>query len=123
VVFLFSKHKNANGEVRTKTFTIIYLNAKLIINEKEEKESIPLKIPSKENTLNPAEKEEFNKFINEEKEISLLKILVPRDVIKLVISYVKEIRGLQSSNEKFIKMVIKTPFIKKIYGDSTSIPA
>ena len=122
MVFLFSKHKKANGEVRTKTFTIIYLKAKLIINEKEENDSIPLNIPSNENMLNPEEKEEFSKFISDENDISLLKILVPNEVIKLVISYVNEIKRLHSSREKFINIVIKTLFIKKIYGDSTSLP-
>lgn len=121
-VVLSSRHKKANGEERIRIFIKIYLIAKLIINEKDEMESIPVRIPSKENMLNSDEKEELSIFISEEKEISLLNIFVPREKIKVVISYVKEIASVQSEREKFIKIVKKIPFIIKIYGDSTSLP-
>lgn len=80
-------------------------------------------MPSNEKTLKSSAKEELSIFINEENEISVLKMFVPSEVIKFVISYVKEMAAVHSESEKFIKIVIKMPFTMKIYGDSTSFPA
>ncbi|MBQ9313454.1 MAG: hypothetical protein IJ220_00370 [Clostridia bacterium] len=51
-VDLFAIQRNEKGAARISNFTKIYLRAKLISNAKEEIDSMLVKIPSNENTLN-----------------------------------------------------------------------
>ena len=69
-------HKNANGAAKINNLISIYLKAKLTSKAQEEKDSILDKIPSIENILKSFE-EVFKYEINEEKEISFLKISLP----------------------------------------------
>ena len=51
-VDLFVMQRNANGDAKIRSFTKTYLRAKLISKAKEEIDSMLVKMPSKENTLN-----------------------------------------------------------------------
>ena len=85
-VFLFNRQMNANGEKSTRTLTIMYLIAKVMIKLIEEIESIPDKIPSMEKILKLLLELPLISFIKDDNEIVLPKIFVPKSHIKLDIS-------------------------------------
>ena len=87
------KHRTANGHNNISTFIIMYLKAKLMINVKEDMESIPDRIPSREKTFKfPLEYAE-NISTKLENDISMLfpNIFFPSEHINVVISEVASI--------------------------------
>lgn len=85
-VFLLSRHRKAKGEISIKIFANIYLKVKVITRLKEEIESILVKTPSIEKILKFFDELPLSSFIKDEKEIVLLKILLPKSDMKFVIS-------------------------------------
>ena len=98
-VDLFDIHKNANGAARTRSFIIMYLNAKLTSRPSDEMERVLVKIPSKEKMLKLFEEGEFKSEIIDSKEISTLKILCPNSQKKVLIWFVPSSSKLHISKE------------------------
>ena len=85
-VFLFNRHKNANGESKISIFVNIYLRVNVITKLKEEIEIMLVRIPSIEKILKFELDVPLSSLISEEKEIFLLKIFPPSSQIKFDIS-------------------------------------
>ena len=90
-VGLLIKHRNANGENKIRTLVRIYLIEKERIKEKEDMEIILVSIPLNEKRLNFSLLDEvFSLSIKFEKEISCLKMFLPKEQTNVVISEVAD---------------------------------
>ena len=98
-VEVFIVHRIANGESIIKTSTRIYLNEKLKIKAKDEKESIALKIPFRESISKLEKLELSNKDSSVWKEISLLKTFLPREQKNELMRDVADIKNLHIDRE------------------------
>ena len=121
-VDLFDMHKNANGAAKTKSFIIMYLNAKLINRPNDEIESVLVRIPSKEKILKLFEEGEFKLEIIDSKETSTLKMSCPNSQKNVLIWDVPSSNKLHISNEEFIANAAKIVRKKNCCGYSTSVP-
>lgn len=120
----FIRHIIAKGDRRIKTLIIIYLRANVIINVKEEIESMPVRMPFSENILRLFPVVYENVSIKLEKDISVCfpKIFCPNEQINVVISEVASIMYVQSVKEKFIKIATRNNLTKNLYGVSILSP-
>ena len=102
---------------------MIYLIEKEIISEKEEIETILVKIPLKENKLKFPFDELLESFsIKFEKEISCLNIFFPSEQINVVISLVVDKIAEQTLKELNTSIPINTALTKNFEAESTSFP-
>ena len=116
------RHNIANGDNNINTFITIYLKAKLIISAKEEIESIPVSIPSKENTLKDDVEESDIIDINVTKDIWVPKIFLPNAQKNVLIRFMELIMNEQIWIEKLAQTPDKNALIKNLGGDSIFAP-
>jgi len=85
-VLLFNKHKKAKGDNKISIFVRIYLNVNVITKLIDDIDNMLVSNPSMEKILKLFLETPESSFIKEEKEILLLKILLPSPQMNSVIS-------------------------------------
>lgn len=116
------RHNIANGDNNTNTFITIYLNAKLIIRAKEEIESIPESIPSKEKASKEFVEVSESIDINVTKDIWVPNIFFPSEQKNVLIRLMELIINEQIWIEKLAQIPDKNALIKNLGGDSIFAP-
>lgn len=116
------RHNIANGDNNINTFITIYLNAKLIIRAKEEIESIPESIPSKEKTSKEFAEVSESIDISVTKDICVPKIFLPSAQKNVLIRFIELIINEQIWIEKLAEIPDKNALIKNFDGDSIFAP-